>query len=324
MNSADRRSGKASWHADSGGFSQPDTAREAHSGHSCYYWHNSCHLCNTVILFLYAVIIFPCISIVLLTSTPHPQLSFVLVDYCLRTAMIPLWRYISIYISFWHSLNPTWSQYHSSAETVLSHYQHSEPEASSWQLWQCYLSSLICVLVWSEQRTDNFYLGYKGWSSEAVGLGQDRTEMNTLRITTKGPDFTTKLRVLVLHSLFRLWKLVVLKSSGMWTPFRLRPLKAGRIKLHAPLKRCAMALLNKYVRSSPGFSQTYKFTDNNWNGTITIKGQRNKRNKTNSWGRNCEWDQNKTLTKGKTNKETKEDRRDKVNNGKLLLDFQYK
>ncbi len=61
------------------------------------------------------------------------------------------------------------------------------------------------------------------------------------------------------------------------------------MKLHAPLKRCAMTLLNENVCSSPGFSQTYKFTNNDWNGTISIKGQRNK---TNLWGRNCEWDHN--------------------------------
>lgn len=205
---------------------------------------------------------------------PHPQLSLVLIDYYLCMAIIPFWRYISIYISFWHSLNSTWSQYHSSTETVLSHYQHSELEASSWQIWQCYLSSLICVLVWSEQRADNFYLGYKGRVSEAVGLNLDRIkrDCNTLCINTKGSDSTTKLCVLV-------WKLTVLRSSGMWTPFRLRPLKADRIKLHAPLKRCAMALLNKNVCRSPGSSQTYKFTNNDWNGTI-----QSQRNKTNSWG----------------------------------------
>lgn len=209
--------------------------------------------CDTYPISLhYSVCIYP----------PSPT-TLVLIDYCLGMAINPFWRYISIYISFWHSLNSTWSQYHSSTEIVLSHYQHSEPEASSWQVWQCYLSSLICVLVWSEQRTDNFYLGYKGWVSEAVGLNPDwiKRECNTpLCITTKGSDSTTKLSMLV-------WKLIVLRSSGMWTPFRLRLLKADRIKLHAPLKRCAMVAR---------FQSNKKFTNNDWNGTITTEGQRNK------------------------------------------------
>lgn len=199
MNSADRRSGKACWHADSGGFSQPDPAREAHSGHSCYYWHNSCHLCNTLILFsqssLYVVIIPPYLSIILSACAPHPQLSLVLTDYGLWTA-IPIHFHLHFFLTFFKfDMIP------------VSFFQWNRPvslsalraEASFWQVWWCYPSSLICVLAWSEQSTDNFYLWYKGQGCEAVGPGPDwiKREINTLCMTTKGSDSATMLCVRV-------------------------------------------------------------------------------------------------------------------------------